>query len=122
MLLVAANKSKKLLTVRFIGSVGPAEFSDAQADLVTELAGLSPGFRHLADFSQLESMEMDCSVEIGAVMELIAHAGVALVVRVIPDASKDIGMNILSIFHYPRELPVVTCQNLAEAAKALKLS
>jgi hypothetical protein len=122
MLLVAANKSKKLLTIRFIGSVQPAELTDAQADLVSELAGLSPGFHYLADFSQLESMAVDCSVEVGAVMELIAQAGVGLVVRVIPDSSKDIGMNILTIFHYPQDLPVVTCQNFAEAAKALKLS
>ena len=39
----------------------------------------------------------------------------------IPDPSKGIGMNILTIFHYPDQLRVVTCQNLAEAVKALGL-
>jgi hypothetical protein len=54
-------------------------------------------------------------------MELIGRAGVGMVVRVIPDPSKDIGMNILTIFHYPQQLQVVTCQNLAEALQALGL-
>ena len=54
-------------------------------------------------------------------MDLIGHAGVGLVVRVIPDASKDIGMNILTVFHYPHRPRVVTCQNLTDAARALGL-
>jgi len=59
--------------------------------------------------------------EMGRVMELIAQAGVGMVVRVIPDPSKDIGMNILTIFHYPPGLHVATCRNLTEAAGALGL-
>ena len=58
---------------------------------------------------------------VGRIMELIAQAGVGLVVRVIPDSSKDIGMNILSIFHYPRNLQVVTCQTLTQAGSSLGL-
>jgi len=30
-------------------------------------------------------------------------------------------MNILTAFHYPHQLQVVTCQNLAEAIQALGL-
>jgi hypothetical protein len=119
MLLVTSNKLRRLLHIRYIGPVQPAEFQSAREDLTTLLAELPPGFRLLADFSQLESMELDCEVELGRMMELIGQAGVALVVRVIPDSSKDIGMNILTVFHYPRRLRVVTCQNLVGAAKAL---
>jgi len=42
-------------------------------------------------------------------------------VRVIPDASKDIGLDILSIFHYRHRPRVVTCKNMAEAFKKLSL-
>ncbi len=119
MLLVTSNKSRQLLYAHFIGPVRAEEFAAGRADLAVQLAGMSPGFHYLADFTHLESMELDCTVEIGRVMEMIAAAGVGLVVRVIPDPSKDIGMNILTIFHYPPGLRVITCQNLTEAANAL---
>ena len=122
MLLISSNKSKQLLQVRFIGQVLPKEFADAEKDLAAELDGLSPGFHYLVDFSQFESMELDSRLEVGRIMDLIASAGVGLVVRVIPDSSKDIGMKILTIFHYPPSLQVVTCQNLIQAGHALGVS
>ena len=121
MLLVASNKLKQLITVRFIGQVLPAEIQSARAELAAEVAGLLPDFRYLADFTQFEGMNPDDVLEVGRLMELIAQSSVSLIVRVIPDASHDIGMNILTIFHYPAELKVVTCQTLTEAAAALEL-
>ncbi len=121
MLLVASNKSRHLLSVRYLGRVQPAEFQHTRKDLTTQLGELSSGFRLLADFSQLESMELECEGELGRMMELIGQAGVDLVVRVIPDPSKDIGMNILTVFHYLHRPRVVTCENLIEAARVLGL-
>ena len=47
-----------------------------------------------------------------------AH-GVGLVVRVIPDHSKDIGMNILSIIHYRGKVRIVTVDTVAEGEAAI---
>jgi hypothetical protein len=121
MLLVTSNKSKQLLYVSYVGQVRPEEFQHGWEDLQAQLNDLSAGFRLLADFSQLESMNLDCEPELGRIMDLIGRAGVQLVVRVIPDPSKDIGMNILTMFHYPHRPRVVTCENLIEAARALGL-
>ncbi len=121
MLLVTSNKSKQLLCIHYIGEVRPEEFQRNRADLTTQLGGLSPGFHLLADFSQLEHMGLDCEQGLGQMMDLIGRAGMSLVVRVIPDPSKDIGMNILTVFHYPQHPRVVTCQNLIAAARALRL-
>ena|ERR1035437_1178086 len=121
MLLVTSNKSKQLLYLSFIGTVRPEEFQSGREDMATQLAGLSPGFHYLVDLTQLEFMGLECMVELGRLMELIGQAGVGLLVRVIPDPSKDIGMNILTVFHYPHGLRVVTCQNLTEAVRALGL-
>jgi hypothetical protein len=66
-------------------------------------------------------MDLDCAPEIGRTMELIDQKGVSMVVRVLPDSSKDIGMNILTRFHYRSQPHVVTCCNLAEAFKKLEL-
>jgi hypothetical protein len=54
-------------------------------------------------------------------MELADRSSVGLLVRVIPDPSKDIGVDILTIFHYRHHPQVVTCKNLAEAVKKLSL-
>jgi hypothetical protein len=59
--------------------------------------------------------------EIEKLMEICSKKGMELVVRVISDPSKDIGLNILSFFHYGRRIRVVTCENMMEAAKALSL-
>ncbi|HLZ55291.1 MAG TPA: hypothetical protein VKS19_12485, partial [Verrucomicrobiae bacterium] len=109
------------LCVSYIGQVRPEEFRQGREDLKAQLQELSAGFRLLADFTLLESMDLDCEPELGRMMELIGQAGVASVARVIPDPSKDIGMNILTAFHYPHRLRVVTCKNLMEAARALGL-
>ena len=66
-------------------------------------------------------MALDCTAELGRQMELIGKSGVGLVVRVIPDPSKDIGMKILTLFHYPQQLQVITCQSVTGAVKALGL-
>jgi len=119
MVLVTSNKPRQLLYISYIGRVRLTEFSPGQADLRTQLGGLSPGFTLLADFSRLEAMDLECAPELGRVMDLIGQAGVGLVVRVIPDPSKDIGMNILTVFHYPHHTRIVTCDSMAAATREL---
>jgi anti-anti-sigma regulatory factor len=120
-LLVTSNKSKQLLHLSFIGTVRPEDFQNRREDLAGQLAGLSPGFRSLVDLTHLEFMGLDCTRELGRQMELVGKSGVGLVVRVLPDPSKDIGMNILTVFHYPKHLQVVTCRSVTEAVKVLGL-
>jgi hypothetical protein len=54
-------------------------------------------------------------------MDLCDQHGVGLVIRVIPDPAKDIGLNILSIFHYPHHPRTVTCKAMNEAARLLSI-
>ena len=121
MLLVTSNKAKGLLYVSFIGTVSPDEFRAAREEMQAQLAGLPPAFRYLADLTSLEFMGLDCTAELAQTMELIGQSQVSLVVRVIPDPAKDIGIGIMTVFHYPKQLRVVTCQKLAEAVQALGL-
>jgi len=121
MFLATVNQSKQLLYLSFIGHVGIAELQRGHADIVKLLAGLPSGFRLLTDLSRLESMDLACAVEIGREMELFEQKGVELVVRVIPDPAKDIGMNLLSIFHYRHHPRTVTCRTMLEAAARLSL-
>jgi hypothetical protein len=115
------NKSKQLLRISYVGHVQRRDFHDNFADLKARLAELSPGFRLLTDLDQLESIHTDCLPDMGHMMDLIGQAGVGSVVRIIPDPTKDMGMNILSRFHYPANLQIVTCQSSVEAFQRLGL-
>jgi hypothetical protein len=121
MFLVALNKPKQLLHLSYIQHVTPEELQRGYEDARAMAADLAPGFRLLADFGRLESMDLACRTDLGRFMELADRSGVGLLVRVIPDPSKDIGVDILALFHY-RNLPrMVTCKNMVEAAKKLSL-
>ena len=121
MLLITSNKSQQLLNIRFLGKVQVGDIQKSLATITAELNSMPPGFRYLVDLSQLEAMDVDCVRELGDIMEMVAQAGVSMVVRFIPDPSKDIGMDILTVFHYPRDLKVVTCRTLEEVARILGL-
>jgi hypothetical protein len=121
MVLVTLNKSKQLLLLTFIGHVLPEELVRSREDLIKSLSELSPQFRLLTDLSPLEAMHQDCAKEIARSMELCDEKGVGLLVRVIPDPRKDIGLNILSAFHYSRQPRIVICNTMTEAARALSL-
>jgi hypothetical protein len=121
MFLATVSKPKQLLYLSFIGRVSVEQLKQGHEDIVLLLADLGSGFRVLADLSRLDSMDINCATEIGRAMELCEQKGVTLVLRIIPDPSKDIGMNILSLFHYQRRPRIMTCSSLAEAEDALQL-
>jgi hypothetical protein len=117
--LVTADPAKNLLQCAFVGDIGPEEFARYQPVVAEALATLSHGFHLLVDLTELDSMDLELVPAIGEAMELFQSRGVERIVRIIPDQSKDIGLGILSIFHYPRGLQIITCENRAEAINAL---
>ncbi len=110
---------RNLLTIHFSRKVEPEEAKRCSAQVSSLMSELRPGFRLLTDLSGLESMDMDCVPHIRSVMELCNQRMIGAVVRIIPDPHKDIGLNILSLFHYGRGVQIVTCQTLEEARKIL---
>jgi len=52
-------------------------------------------------------------------MDALAEKQVASVIRVMPDSHKDIGLNILSQFHYGPEIQITTFETLADALQSL---
>ena len=121
MVLATSNQAKQLLYVSYIGKVQSDDFERNRDGIRAIMTGLRPGFRLLVDLSHLEMMEVDCAPELGGLMELIDRSGVAKVVRVIPDQTKDIGMNILTAFHYRNRPQTITCKTMTEAARELSL-
>ena len=83
------------------------------------LQDAAPGIHALTDFRWLESMPPSTAPHIAEIMDALAEKQVASVIRVIPDPGKDIGMNILSRFHYSRELSITTVETLVDALDIL---
>ncbi len=113
------DKARNLLKISYEQHVGPEDTKRGEEQLPSLLAEASPGFRLLTDLSDLESMDLSCVPYIKEVMDLCNKKGVEMVVRVIPDPHKDIGLNILSLFHYRHRVRLVTCATLKEAEQVL---
>ena len=119
MFLAELNKSKRWLHLSFIGHVCAAELEAGRADVAAALAELPSGFLLLTDLERLDRMDIECTEGLGKIMELCDQKGVASAVRIVPSPDKDIGFNIISLFHYQHRPPVATCSTLAEATKLL---
>ncbi len=119
MLQLEVDQPKNLLKMVFSQRVTPEETRDEREQLPAILRQLQPGFKLLGDFTALESMDYACAPDIEYTMDLCNAAGIAKVVRVIPDPRRDIGLSIMSLFHYRRGVLIITCQTMEEGLAAL---
>ena len=116
---IDVDKDRNLLRIQFSGRVKEAETKESAKKIAEVVPQLRPGFNLLTDLSGLESMELACAPHVERSMDLCNERGVAKVARVIPDPTKDIGWNIMSLFHYRPGIPIVTCATSEEAVKVL---
>ena len=103
------------LVIGYAGNVGPDEAHRCAQEVRVALSKVQPGFRLLVDLTDLESMDVACSPLIGSIMEMCNSSEVSEVVRVIPDPKRDIGLQIMSSFHYASHVRIVTLESAAEA-------
>jgi anti-anti-sigma regulatory factor len=116
---VELDQSKRLLVISVAQRVTAEQARQAAQQVRDLLRDVAPGFRVLADFRWLESMESATARHIAEMMDALAQKQVASVTRVMPDPHKDIGLNILSQFHYGPEIQITTFQTLADALQSL---
>ena len=64
-------------------------------------------------------MDSSGAHHIADIMDALAEKEVASVTRVVPDSHKDIGLNILSQFHYGPQIQITTFESLADALQSL---
>jgi hypothetical protein len=119
MYVVELDQSKRLLVISAAQRVTAEQARQAAQQVRELLQGVAPGFRVLADYRWLESMDAATARHVAEIMDALAEKQVASVTRVMPDPRKDIGLNILSQFHYGPEIKVATFQTLADALQSL---
>lgn len=116
---VELDETERLLVISATQRV-TAEQAKLGAQRVRELLqDVAPGFRLLADFRWLDSMDPAAARHIADIMDAVAEKGVASVTRVMFDPHKDIGLNILSQFHYGPEIQITTFATLADALRSI---
>jgi len=116
---VELDQSKRLLVISAVQRVTAAEAKLAAQRVRELLQDVLPGFRVLADFRWLDSMDSASAHYIAEIMDALAKKGLASVTRVIPDPHKDIGLNILSQFHYGPEIQIATFETMADALQSM---
>jgi hypothetical protein len=116
---VELDQSKRLLVISAAQRVTAEQARQAAQQVRELLQGVAPGFRVLADYRSLESMDPATAHYVAEIMDALAEKQVASVTRVIPNPHKDIGLNILSQFHYGPEIRISTFQTLADAPQSL---
>ena len=116
---IQQDLSRNLIQISWRGHVGVAESNAAGERVALLLPQMRRGFTLLADLSGLESMELDCAPGIARLMDTLRENGIGTVVRIVPDATKDIGLNILAIVHYRGTVQVITCHTAEEAGRVL---
>ena len=99
--------------------VGVEQMEDGLETVRGLMAHLKPGFLLLTDLSNLESMDIACASALGGIMDLCSENEMSTVVRVIPDPTKDIGFDLISLFHHQPPIRTQTYKNLAEAIESL---
>ena len=119
MVSVEISESKRLLVFSAAGHVSREEVKQAAEEVRNALQDVAPGSSALTDFRWLDSIRPSAAPHIAEIMELLAEKQVASVIRIIPGPGKNIGLNILSQFHYARELPITTVETLVEALDRL---
>ena len=119
MISCSADESGHILTLSYGRQVGPGDMRKALDVLRALVPRMRPGFTLFSDFTHLEGMDPSCAADLGAAMTLLSEGGMATVVRVVPDPTKDIGLNIISAFHFHHPVKIHTRDNLAEALRCL---
>ena len=109
------DRSKRLLVISAAQRVTAKEANMAAQRIREVLQDVAPGLRVLADFRWLESMDSAAARHIAEIMDAHAEKEVVSVRRVMPDPHKDIGLNILSQFHYGPHVQIATFETLADA-------
>jgi hypothetical protein len=116
---VELARSKSLLVISAAKDVSAADLKKAAEEVRRVLSDVRPGFKAMTDFRWLDSMDASGARYVAEIMDELANKQVARIVRVVPDAHKDIGLNILSQFHYGPGIQITTFENLADAMQSL---
>jgi hypothetical protein len=117
---IKSNEQSNSLTIGIKGSFLVSEAEEIYTNLETMLPKLKKGFILITDLSLLETVDYNVMSLIVKSMDLINSYSPSRIIRIVPDVTKDIGFNIMSVFHYSKAIKIMTLGSIKEAEKYLK--
>jgi hypothetical protein len=120
MIKIEIDPGQNLFVMRYSDTIAADEVEKALGEIRQTLQKLRAGFTLFGDFTKLQRMDSACAPFIEQAMDLFNASGVSRIVRVIPDPHRDIGMGIMSIFHYRGDIQILTCETLEQAEPLLR--
>ena len=119
MFFVEADGLKNVLRITIESSFGKEEAELCLNRVKDCLLQLQPGFKVLTDLRNAINIDHSALHYIDMMMDVCNKKKVSQVIRIIPDASKDVGFGIMSIFHYSNKVHIITCKTMVEALNYL---
>ncbi len=119
MFYVDFNKAEKLLKIKLTHIFDEKDAEQWLAQIKVCLKNVQPGFKILTDLTSVERVDAATIQYIEQAMDFCNQKGVSKIVRIIPDSAKDVGFNIMSIFHYDNNIDIITVSNMDEAINRL---
>src|SRR4029450_13728722 len=116
---VELDRSKRLLVISAVGHVTAQQVKGVAQSVLELLQQTASGFHVLADVRWLESMDSTAAPHLAEIMDELTKKGVGSVTRAFSDPRKDIGLNILSQFHYEPNVSITTFETLADAVQSI---
>lgn len=122
MINLSYDPTHNTVIIDFIGKIDPAQSEDYLASIPKLVPKDKKKFNLLVDLSLVESMDPHMKGPIKQAMEIFNSHGVEMIIRVIPNPHHDIGLNIMSFFHYDKKVRMLTLKSRQEANDRLRKS
>jgi len=114
------DQEHNAVMIEFEGKIDAAQAEQFYPEIQKIVPKHGKGFKLLSDFTKLDEMDMEVRGTIKKTMDFFNQQGVTEIIRVIPKPEQDIGFGIMSIFHYSKEVVIVTLKSREEAEARLK--
>ncbi len=120
MIKVNYDQEHNTVIIEFVGKIDAAHGEEYLPNLHKVIPKHGKGFKLLVDLSLVQKMDPKFQVSIKKAMDLLNAHGVTKIIRVIPHPAHDLGLNIMSHFHYSKEVKVLTLPSRKEAEARLR--
>lgn len=111
---------RELVVIEFLGNVDAAQARQALDALERLVPDDGRRFKALADYTRVETMDVEVEAQVKKAMRLLDERGVSEVLRVLPDPDAEVGFDILSRFFYSRDVKFHTYRSRAAADGAAR--
>lgn len=114
------DEKNNTLTINYRGAFEISQAEELYAELLKLLPKYKKGFRVISDFTDTTVVSPDVRETLKKIMDFLNTQGVQEIIRIIPNPAIDIGFNIMSLFHYSKEVKFITVNSREDAHARLR--